>query len=156
MHELLNQIAKSTDTGEFYLALFTSLSLPDICGAMQSTDGKATRTKYIEWFDNYLSRQYLNLNGDICYSFRCAALHQGRTQQIGSSHPRIMFYSPIIHKNFMFHDNMMNGVINIDVRVFSYDIVKAVRKWLDDMKSNSNFQMHYPHFLQQRENGIYS
>jgi len=47
MRDLLNQIQSAIETKAYYLALYTSLTIPDICGAMQSDDGKATKEKYI-------------------------------------------------------------------------------------------------------------
>lgn len=55
MEKLLKQIEWANCKGAYYLALYASLTLPDICGAMESDDGQATGNKYIAWFDKHVA-----------------------------------------------------------------------------------------------------
>jgi hypothetical protein len=50
MNDYLNQIQASIDANLYYMALFASLALPDICGAIDSKNGQATASKYMAWF----------------------------------------------------------------------------------------------------------
>ena len=53
MELILKEIERALDAKLYYLALQASLTLPDICGALQSDNGKATGDKYIAWYDTY-------------------------------------------------------------------------------------------------------
>ena len=58
MKDLISQIQAAVNGHSYYLALYASLTLPDICGAMESDDGQATGAKYIAWFDKYVAQKY--------------------------------------------------------------------------------------------------
>jgi hypothetical protein len=51
MKDLIQQIRAANRNGLYYVALFTALALPDICGGLEAPDGLATRARYIAWFD---------------------------------------------------------------------------------------------------------
>ena len=95
MRDLLEQIREALRNPRlYYLALFASLALPDICGAINSEDGKANKWKYVKWYDQYVARTCPFLTGEDCYRFRCSLLHQGSTQHPKSSYARIVFVEP--------------------------------------------------------------
>lgn len=155
MEELLQQIESSLKKGEFYLALFASLTMPDICGAMGSKNGEAKGELYKDWFDKYVAHKYRgNLDGSNCYAFRCSALHQGRTEHKDLGYSRILFLDPTSSSGIVLHNNVLEDALNIDVRQFCQDIVDGVRSWLDDMVGDENFNKHYPHFLQRYKGGL--
>ena len=47
MELILKEIERALDAKLYYLALQASLTLPDICGALQSNDGVAKKHKYM-------------------------------------------------------------------------------------------------------------
>lgn len=53
MELILKEIERALDAKLYYLALQVSLTLPDICAALQSDDGRASKSKYIAWYDTY-------------------------------------------------------------------------------------------------------
>lgn len=85
MDEMIRQIRAASDVGLFYLALFGALTLPDICGALASSDGKATGPKYKSWLRAYVPQQAGN--ADMIYGLRCSLLHQGRMLPHGGHFP---------------------------------------------------------------------
>jgi hypothetical protein len=83
MRDLFQQIDCAVGANLYYVALLAALSLPDICGAMESDDGEATGQRYIAWFNRWVAPKYTvrgapSLTGEVCYYYRCSALHQGR------------------------------------------------------------------------------
>lgn len=60
MHDLLEQIEKALECNLYYLALQSTLALPDICGALESENGQANRTKYINWYNTYAKEDRVN------------------------------------------------------------------------------------------------
>ncbi len=51
MEDLLKQIENSASNGNYLVALYVSLALPDICGALESDNGVATGNRYQQWFN---------------------------------------------------------------------------------------------------------
>jgi hypothetical protein len=48
MDEILKQVHAALSGKAYYPALFVCLTLPDICGALESENGYATSSKYIK------------------------------------------------------------------------------------------------------------
>ena len=87
MKKILKSIELSLKTGNWYSAIFMALSILDICAALESEDGKSSKKKYIQWFDDNLSQTYKKkigarkeehtfLTGTDMYAFRCSMLHE--------------------------------------------------------------------------------
>src|SRR5438132_8002722 len=132
MRELLQQIERATAAGNlYYVALLTALSVPDICGALESEDGEATRTKYIAWFDRWVASKYVvrgapSLTGEVCYYYRCSALHQGRAAHPRMGYSRVLFVEPGATTN-VFHNNILGDALNIDLSHFVRDLLAGAR-----------------------------
>lgn len=90
-HTILDRVREvehAVESGLYQSALALALTLPDICGEVESPksgDGERYRT----WFDNHVSPKYMTktipaedpdkriLTGSVCYKLRCAYLHSG-------------------------------------------------------------------------------
>ena len=158
MRDLLEQIERSLEQNLYYLALFGVLSLPDICGAVDSDNGEAERSKYIRWFedhvgDRYKSQNQVFLSGEDCYYFRCGILHQGSSQHPKSGYSRILFVEPSASSN-VFHCNILNDALNIDVRIFCKDIVDGVRAWLGKVEDTTRFDSNMAKFIRRYPDGL--
>jgi len=154
MQDLLNQIRAASRANLFYVALMSALALPDICGALESPNGQANGQRYAEWFDRHVAPSYpRTLTGRDCYNFRCSMLHQGRMQHPASSFERIFFVEPSAARN-VFHNNVFNRALNINVRIFVEDIVVAAEKWLAAASKTAQFQANYPLFVSRHADGL--
>jgi len=154
VRDLLAQIRTASATGLYYVALFPSLSLPDICGAIESLDGGATGPKYMAWFDKWVAPNYAGrLSGQDCYYYRCSLLHQGTTQHPRSTYARIIFVEPTV-RGLQMHNNIMNDALNIDVRVFCEDILQGVEAWLPSAEQLSHFAANVAKFITRYPNGL--
>ncbi|MDE2144999.1 MAG: hypothetical protein KGJ01_03500, partial [Patescibacteria group bacterium] len=58
MRDLLTQIGKGLDENLYFLSLFSTLAIPDLCGAIGSENGKACAEKYKAWFDKHVAPKY--------------------------------------------------------------------------------------------------
>lgn len=155
MEEFLEQIEASCKIGHFYLALFCCLALPDICGAISSDDGIANGQRYKDWFDAYVAPSYGgSFDGGNCYAFRCAALHQGRSDHKNLGYTRIVFLVPTGTNQSRMHNNVLNDALNLDVTEFCHDIVGAVRTWMRREASNPAFQRNMATFLRRHRGGL--
>src|SRR5690625_1158889 len=94
--ELLEQIRICLKNDFLSVAIMTSLAIPDIAGAINSKNGKANKTKYACWFNEFCKPKFqfsggFCLNGDDCYYLRCSVLHQGKAE-----HQKLSAFSDII------------------------------------------------------------
>src|SRR5215831_18001792 len=62
----------------FWCLLHVSVSLPDLCAALESSDGNATPQRYKNWCKKYFTQPAFN--GNERYKMRCKVLHQGRAR----------------------------------------------------------------------------
>jgi hypothetical protein len=131
--ELIEQMLEASKAKHFHIALVAALVLPDICAALESTDGQATGAKYKAWTDKWLSPKYgdvtgTSLSGDTCYYYRCAVLHQNRSLHPKLGFERVAFLEP--NGSVTMHDCVINNVLVIDIPSFCQDMSEAVSEWL--------------------------
>jgi hypothetical protein len=137
------------------MSLFATLSVPDICGAIDSEDGIATKDKYVEWFNEYIGPQYSGVfDGEDCYRFRCSLLHQGSSQRPDARYSRILFIEPSVNNPVIAHKNILKNALNIDVRKFCLDIVKGARRWLDEVEDAERYRENYSRFMRRYPEGL--
>ena len=142
MNALIEGVRKSIETQNWYAALITSLTLPDICGYLQYPS-KQVGLRYIEWFNTYLAQEYfMFLTGEDCYALRCSYLHEGSDNITGQPKKNILDYfiftTTPTHKNY--HEQFGTAFLLLNVEQFCKDICAGVEKWLQDVTSNSQVQ----------------
>lgn len=155
MNDFLEQILKALDCNLYYLALQSTLSLPDICSALISPNGMTSGSQYINWYNTYAKEPgSLSINGEDCYKFRCSAIHQGSTQHARSSYSRILFIEASRANGIIIHNTVLNDALNIDLRVFCENMVQSVVKWLELVKDDPIFLSNYEKFMKRYPNGF--
>jgi len=158
MQHLTDSIKKSITNKNWYSAIATALTIPDICSKI--SDGtKTTGKKYAQWFDDYVGKNYrtnysegqlamvrkhsteedyqnllkgTKLSGNDCYALRCAFLHEGTgtisTQKAREILDEIKFLEPSFGLNL--HGSIQNNKLILHIDEFSYHIIDGVDKWL--------------------------
>lgn len=159
MHELLDELDRVADSGMCYVALYTALTIPDMCGALQSDNGRASGPKYKAWFDQWVAPSYTvgpdrvpSLSGETCYAYRCGLLHQGRSMHENLGYSRILFVEP--GSGMVLHNNVMNDALNLDIPTFVRDITSAARRWLQEIKGSEVFESNFEHFMKRHAGGL--
>ncbi len=158
MRDLFQQIERAAAANLYYVALLAGLSLPDICGAMESDNGEANRKKYIAWFDRWVAPKYMvrgasSLSGEVCYYYRCSSLHQGRAAHPRLGYSRVLFVEPGATTN-VFHNNILNDALNIDLRLFVRDLLAGALEWLQQAEGSVNYKRNFALFMQRYPNGL--
>ena len=152
MEDFLQQIEKALDFNLYYIALQSTLTLPDICGALESQNGESTKSKYFTWFNKYFKGDVWLTDKD-CYFFRCANVHQAKTIHKNSKYSRILFIEPQTVPITM-HNCIIEDALCIDVNIFCRDMISSVRDWLNIIKNDTTFQNNYATFIKRYPNGI--
>jgi hypothetical protein len=173
MIDLLDQIEASLSSRQYYLSLFATLTVPDIAGALGSSDGIASGKRYAEWFDTWVHPAYIDtvrsnlpeqakqyadsmicpLSGEDCYRFRCSLLHQGTTQHPRSAFSRILFVEPGATTTTM-HYNVVKDALNIDLPLFCMETLAAARNWLTTVNGTEPFETNLIKFVQRYPAGL--
>ena len=154
MQDIIQQVRDANRSGFYYVALFSALALPDICAALESADGEASKGKFIAWFNTHVAPRYNGfLDGEACYYFRCSMLHQGSTQHPRGRYSRIIFVEPG-NSGMVLHNNIMNDALNIDVCIFCEDICQAVERWWPGASTQDQFQANLSRFVRRHPGGL--
>ena len=154
MKKFIEQIKKAYTNDMYYLALNSSLILPDICGALESDNGIAHKDKYIKWFNTYIAPKYNDfLNGEDCYYFRSSIIHQHSTYNKRNKYSKIIFIEPT-NNNIIFHNNIINDALNIDIKIFCEDMCQGVEKWFKLKSNNENVKKNMKNSIQRYPNGL--
>lgn len=153
MLRFIKSVKLSLATGNWFSALFVSLSLPDICGKIESLPDTGSKARYQAWFTKYMARHYTSeigpghdlhvfLSPTDCYALRCALLHEGE-DEIGNQPCRKVldrFHFTINSAQNYIHCNQVNNVLQLDVKIFCEQICQGVEQWLKNMAGNKDVQ----------------
>jgi hypothetical protein len=147
---LLSQIEQSLRLNLYFVAIMTSLVIPDIGGAIDSENGKTDKFKYINWFDKYVKTRYTNsrpLTGRECYYLRCSMLHQGITKHSNQSGNITFMNYPQSNSsvNPISLDNHL-GLI-IEPKTFCNNIIFGAYDWLDTVHNHILFNKNMENFI---------
>lgn len=153
MYQYLDSIRISLATNNHFGAIAMALTLPDICASVDAENGFTSPEKYSKWFDEYLSEtftQFFNDEGlsnvifgpQECYAARCSFLHNGiriikHQGSLGyASHPTV---SSVNFMSLGYGKYMRNGdALTLDVKFFCENMIKAVEKWMIDIKGDES------------------
>ena len=165
MKVLFEQVEIAANSGLYYLALFGALVIPDMCGALDSDDGVANRSRYIAWFDRHVSPKYVipatgkpSLTGLECYLLRSSMLHLGSGMSTRSHWTRIHYFPHDRLHNFVLEDCIVaserGNWLHISIPEFCKDVTSSALDWLAAVEHSASFEKNSPRFLALYLNGI--
>ena len=161
MDTLIAQTRKAMQSKLYYMGLMTSLAIPDIAGALESADGKATGQKYSSWYEAWVRPRLLEnrnrnnpFTGDACYRFRCSILHQGSSIHSGSPYARVIFIEPGA-PNYSIHYCLIgNEALLIQIDEFVEEMLTGCAKCLLSVKGTQPFEGNFGRFATRHPNGV--
>lgn len=130
----------------FYLALVGTLTLIDMCAALESQDGTTSRPKFEAWYSANLSVHYPWLASADCYGLRCGLVHQGISKTDARGHTsqwhRALFVLPgaMVMKNCASKSHSGETAYITGLQEFCADVVDRVKKWLAANQANPTIQ----------------
>lgn len=153
MDVLTKEIDRALSAELYYLAIVTTLSLPDVCAALESANGTTSGRKYQAWCDRWFLPSYPELTSLDLWSMRCGVLHQGRFGYGNMQYARVLFTLPNTDNN-VFHRNVLNDALNLDVVRFCRDMTQAVSQWYEAKQDDPNVQTNLPRLVQFHPQGL--
>jgi len=149
----LTEIENAIDSRLYYIALVLTLTVPDVCSALESENGRAHSTLYKNWCRKHLQQAFPSLTPEDCYSLRCGVIHQGRMGIPGRDFARVIFTFPDSGLN-VFHNNVMNDALQFDAVRFCQSIISAARAWTFIAAENPIVRANADNLVQLRSNGM--
>lgn len=150
---LLTEVEAALSASLYYMAVVLALMIPDICGALASADGVSSGLKYKNWYNANLASQYPSLSAHDCYKLRCGVVHQGRLGHPDMQYSRVLFTLPNAQNNH-YHNNIVQGALNLDAACFCRDVTDAARRWYAAHHNDSSVRVNLPHLVRFRPEGI--
>lgn len=154
VEEIIRQIRAASTAGLYYLALFGALTLPDICGALASSDGRASKSKYTAWLRDNVPEQAGDANE--IYGLRCSLLHQGRTLPHGGTFP-IASVVPLPGVGQLHNlSTEVNGerVGWLSIPMFVDEVTRGAEEWFRNFGTTQTVARNMEKFVRIRPEGL--
>jgi hypothetical protein len=158
METILGEIERALASGLYYLAITVSLTLPEICAALESVTGHNVRANvaFKQWYNKYLAHIYTHLTDDDCFSLRCGTVHQGRFGRPDMQYDRVIFTFPGAptrnHRGLIQWPDV--SYFSLDAEYFCRDFINAARQWFQENKDNPIVQGNLPRLVRMRPDGL--
>lgn len=153
MKRFTDAVRKAIENENWYGALTTALTLPDVCGKLEDRV-QGSQARYEAWWTEWMEPAYTSfrgpnrvrhvfLSGADCYALRCSYLHEG-SGELGHQRARAVldrfhFITPPRNGSIA-HRNQVNDVLQLQVDLFSTDIADAVDRWAASVSTNCEIQ----------------
>jgi hypothetical protein len=152
----LTDIPKALDAGMFYIALVVTLTLIDMCSALDSPDGRTNRTKMAAWYNTNLASHYHWLTADDIYGLRSGLVHQGiaKTDAQGnvSQWRRILFL--LTPPKTQFRNSAADDAYMTGLREFCLDVCGKVKSWAISKQGDPTFQENIQKLMKFHKDGL--
>jgi hypothetical protein len=145
---LTKEIMECLNRELWYAALVLILTLPDICEALESSNGEAKRKRYYDWYRKWLMKTYPKLSAEALWGLRCGVAHQGKAQHEEIKYERIFF--TVSKDGCRMREN--EGALILNLHIFAKDMVDAVERWYK--AKNQNVKKHLCGLVQYYPNGL--
>jgi len=168
MYRFTNAVKDSLKQENWYSGLTLALTLPDICGKLESPNSSSSK-RYIKWFDQYLGEKYsaeiqgkktVFITGRDAYALRCSYLHGGEgdisAQKVQELLEEFLFMAPIFRNGEFTGSNCIkiNNKLQLRVDLFCLDICNATDRWTENHKGNKRLLKAASKMLEVHDDGI--
>jgi hypothetical protein len=129
-----NDLDRCRQAGAFFALLHATVCLPDICSALESSNGESSGPKYMKWCDRYFRRP--ELVGAERWTMRCKVLHQGRaTAGRAGRYTGFLFGEPD-PSGAIDHLRVDGSRLHVDVSQLYGETREAVEDWIAALESD--------------------
>ena len=177
---LESQIAASLTQRSYLLALLGTLCVPDMAGAISSDQGVASRQAYIDWYERWVRQVYVAqvrrtfewqgsaipatlanpFTGAMCYAYRCAMLHQGRSDPENLGYSQVLFLEPDAPNNGLHMHNLgtpeVPGPLILNLVRFCTDMLDGLRTWQETSMGTEPYERNMAKTLQRDQDGVWA
>lgn len=155
LFDILTQVNIAAENGLDLLAVSVAVALPDVCGALESDDGRALQKRYEKWCRDNLKVGFENWAPEDLYSLRCGMLHQGRLRGLKHGIGKVVLVPGGGSQFTDCSDTTFGQATAIhSVKTFCLNMNRAVVAWYEKGHDNPNVQKNMADLMQYRD-GVY-
>ncbi len=140
-HLYLQELATVRSHRSYLSALHLLCAVPDVCGALQSTDGTASGASYREWCQAHLAT-VREMGPADWWKMRCAVLHQGSSLPTDPRSPRSQYDSmsfvTLTDTRVSAHQLRDGGNITLDIAALADEVTAGIRHWFTWLREPEN------------------
>ncbi|MGR5293652.1 hypothetical protein ACPV4U_25135, partial [Vibrio alginolyticus] len=152
MKRFTDSIRTAVNANDWYGALSTALTLPDVCGRLENPE-KGSKARYVSWYQVWLQpkftmkvgadqNEHTFLYGEDCYALRCSYLHEGganiEEQRAKKALEDFHFITPPASGSI--HCNQINNTLQLQVDIFCIQVADAVDQWAKAVEDSEEIQ----------------
>jgi hypothetical protein len=160
MEMILGEIERAVRSNFFYLAIALALTLPDICSALQTKNGKTNDGLYRKWIKKYL-KEIPGLSPSDCWSLRCGVIHEGNLKIKNEQKHRVIFTLPhssgarMLGGFTIVHQQEGVRALQVDAVQFCEEMIAGVRAWYKHLADDPVVLKNLPGLVRFRPYGMY-
>jgi hypothetical protein len=134
----LDEMVRCIEAKAYWALLHLVVVVPDICGALENEDGRASRDRYISWCRAmFPPSPPAPLTPEDRYEIRCIVLHQGSSRATRGQYSFYKFVKP--ENGITLHQIVWSdGQIVLDVIKMAEETTTAVKDWFQDLQDPAN------------------
>ncbi|MFT4851228.1 MAG: hypothetical protein ACI83B_003793 [Sediminicola sp.] len=152
MNRFTTSIRQSIETKDWYGALMTAITLPDICGKLE-TPNEGSKARSVRWLKAWIEplytkqigangKEHVFLSAEDCYALRCSFLHEGASnieeQRARKALDDFHFITP--RQGMSIHCNQSGNALQLQVDIFCNEVADAIDQWAKSVLSNQEIQ----------------
>ena len=160
MKRFTDAIESSVQTQNWYAAIALTLTMPDICGALETPEA-GNGVRYKRWFAAWMEPNYTTvlpkigrhvfLSAENCWGLRCSYLHAGngeiRPGKVKQVLESFHFIEPPPGNNTI-HLNQVGRALQLQTDIFCREMIAAVLAWQDTVKDDADIESRRQDLLQ--------
>ncbi|WP_166264721.1 hypothetical protein [Marinobacter caseinilyticus] len=158
MEKFTESIRRSIEAENWNAALFMSLTMPDLCGAIAYPGTEHSGPRYKRWFDENLAdvnktiiggEEVVFLTASDCWALRCSLLHAG-TADISEQRAQEVL-NKFEFTTMGMHRIRTERILTLNVAMFCKEVCDAVEAWYETCKDDPRVQDRVSKILKIRE-----
>lgn len=151
MKRFTDSLKSSVENQDWYVALTSALTLPDVCSRLADPT-KRSSIRYAAWFQVWMAPGYTSvlprigehcfLTGDDCYALRCSYLHEGGGNIEGQAARKALdsFHFVAPRPGYRIHRNRLGNTLQLQVDLFCMEMADAVERWSASVAADEEVQ----------------
>jgi hypothetical protein len=162
--DLVQQMRLALAAGAYMPSLMVALTIPDICGAVSSDNGRSSGAKYKSWLTEWVrlvEHPAIDTSlgpdeAELIYGFRCSLLHQGSAHPHGGG-PPIAFIEPAPGASQLHNLSTVVGdstIFWLSVPAFVEAIAAGVDRWWAAVGTTATVSRNMERYARRRPEGL--
>lgn len=146
MQPFLDEVDRALELGLWLMALLSTLTIPDACGAVDDPGPGKAGARYETWYNGYakqMVRPNWRFDGAVVWKLRNGMMHETSLQLRNYGYDRVIFSVPSAGSMPMHYCLSRNNgggeetafIVMLDV--FCREVLRGASRWLHEVQSDA-------------------